>query len=47
MSLRDLTPARVTHEVLNQPPPLDGYNLFAQDRALSEALRREGAGWAE
>jgi putative acyl-CoA dehydrogenase len=47
MSLRDLTPARATHEVLNQPPPLEGYNLFEQDRTLSAALRREGAGWAE
>jgi putative acyl-CoA dehydrogenase len=36
-----------THEVLNQPPPLAGYNLFAQDRPLREALAREGAGWAE
>src|SRR3989454_595161 len=36
-----------THEVLNQPPPLEGYNLFAEDRALAEGLRREGAGWAE
>jgi putative acyl-CoA dehydrogenase len=46
MSLRDLTPARATHEVLNQPPPLEGYNLFEHDRALREALHREGAGWA-
>jgi putative acyl-CoA dehydrogenase len=36
-----------THEVLNQPPPLEGYNLFEQDRALADALRREGADWAE
>lgn len=35
-----------THEVLNQPPPLSDYNLFASDRALTEAVRREGAGWA-
>ena len=35
-----------THEVLNQPPPLRDYNLFTGDRALSEALAREGAGWA-
>ncbi|MGI9113130.1 MAG: acyl-CoA dehydrogenase family protein [Gaiellaceae bacterium] len=28
----------------NQPPPLVGYNLFAQDRPLAEALRREGGG---
>ena len=31
-----------THEVTNQPPPLEGYNLYARDAALSEALRREG-----
>ena len=35
-----------THEVFNQPPPLLDYNLFTADRALSEALQREGAGWA-
>jgi putative acyl-CoA dehydrogenase len=35
-----------THEVINQPPPLTGYDLFGADRALSEALEREGAGWA-
>jgi putative acyl-CoA dehydrogenase len=26
----------------NQPPPLEGYDLFSQDRPLVEALRREG-----
>jgi putative acyl-CoA dehydrogenase len=26
----------------NQPPPLDGYDLFSEDRVLVEALRREG-----
>ncbi|MBI3838338.1 MAG: isovaleryl-CoA dehydrogenase [Planctomycetia bacterium] len=36
-----------THEVQNQVPPLVGYNLFTSDRALVEALQREGAGWAE
>jgi putative acyl-CoA dehydrogenase len=36
-----------THTVLNQPPPFGGVNLFAADRALGEALRREGAAWAE
>ncbi len=35
-----------THEVLNQPPPLIDYNLFASDRALGAAVRREGAAWA-
>lgn len=32
-----------THEVLNQPPPLHGYNVFRSDRALVETLSREGA----
>jgi putative acyl-CoA dehydrogenase len=36
-----------THEVFNQPPPLESYNAFEADRVLVEALRREGAGWAE
>ena len=38
---------RPTHEVTNQPPPLQDYNLFEQDRALAEAVEREGAAWAE
>ena len=33
----------VTHEVTNQPPALENYNLFEQDTALREATRREGA----
>ena len=36
-----------THEVRNQPPPLEPYNVFEQDRPLVEALHREGAAWAE
>jgi len=36
-----------THEVLNQPPALTGYNLFLSDRTLVNAVRREGAAWAE
>jgi putative acyl-CoA dehydrogenase len=35
-----------THDVLNQPPPLEDYDLFASDRALVEAVEREGGGWA-
>jgi len=35
-----------THEVFNQPPPLTGYDVFAADAALVEAVHREGAGWA-
>ncbi len=34
-----------THEVLNQPPPLAGYDVAA-DPALEAAMEREGAGWA-
>jgi putative acyl-CoA dehydrogenase len=30
----------------NQPPPLVGYNLFLENRALVEVFEREGAGWA-
>jgi putative acyl-CoA dehydrogenase len=36
-----------THQVFNQPPALEGYDLFDQDQALVEAVHREGAGWAE
>ncbi len=36
-----------SQEVLNQPPPLVNYNLFAQDIALVEGIKREGAIWAE
>src|SRR5262245_4466108 len=34
-------------DALNQPPPFEDVNLFTADPALVEALRREGAGWAE
>ncbi len=36
-----------THEVSNQPPPLANYNVYEGDRTLVEAVRREGADWAE
>jgi putative acyl-CoA dehydrogenase len=32
-----------THEVLNQPPPLEGYNLYLADPVLDTAVAREGA----
>ena len=35
-----------THEVQNQPPPLVDYDLFASDRALGDAVAREGGAWA-
>jgi putative acyl-CoA dehydrogenase len=34
-------------EVANQPPPLESYNLFASDKVLCEAVKRERAGWAD
>ncbi len=35
-----------THEVFNQPPPLEDYNLFTSDTVLTETIAREGADWA-
>ncbi|GLU48959.1 acyl-CoA dehydrogenase family protein [Nocardiopsis ansamitocini] len=34
-----------THEVFNQPSPLEDYDV-ADDAALTEGIEREGAGWA-
>ena len=34
----------MTHEVTNQPPPLEGVNLFTSDRCLSEGTARQAAG---
>jgi len=31
-----------THEVVNQPPPLEGYNLYLSDPVLDTAVAREG-----
>jgi putative acyl-CoA dehydrogenase len=39
--------AVATHEVLNQPPPLENLNLFEQDVALRTAVAREGGAWGE
>ena len=36
-----------THRVENQPPALGDHNVFATDRALAEALDREGGGWGK
>ena len=35
-----------THEVVNVSRELGDYNIYLQDAALLEAVRREGAGWA-
>ncbi len=39
-------PLLATHEVTNQPRPLEDYNLYARNLALQEAVAREGAAWA-
>ena len=36
-----------THEVANQPPPLEDFNLFEQDVALRAAVLHEGGAWGE
>jgi len=36
-----------THTVTNQPPPLDGANLYRLDLPLLAGVRRHGAAWAE
>ena len=46
MVSRDPISTLRTHEVKNQPPPLDPYDPWAGDAALQEAVDREGAGWA-
>jgi putative acyl-CoA dehydrogenase len=35
-----------THEVVNVSHELGDYNIYLQDAALHEGVRREGAGWA-
>ena len=35
-----------THEVTNQPPPLEGHDVFGTDVALVEAVTREAPGRA-
>ncbi len=45
MAVTPLGSSSATHLVANQPQPLEGLNLFEQNRPLVEALAREGAGW--
>jgi putative acyl-CoA dehydrogenase len=40
-----MTVVEQTHDVANQPPPLEDYNAFEADLPLQEALRREGGEW--
>jgi putative acyl-CoA dehydrogenase len=41
---REKAPWR-THTVANQPPPLQGLDVFSSNLPLVEATEREGAGW--
>jgi len=41
-----MTSQFATHEVFNQSPPFADVNLFTSDRALMEAVNREGGGHA-
>jgi len=43
---QDSTFLAQTHDVFNQPTALENYNLFREDQALREAVKREGAEWA-
>ena len=36
-----------THEVANQAPDLENFNLYNTDVALADGVRRYGAGWHE
>lgn len=47
MSARDPMTRLPTHEVSNQVPPLENYNLYEEDVVLRDAVRREGANWAD
>ena len=46
MATAERPSAASTHEVFNQAPPLEGYNVFEADTVLGEAMSREGADWA-
>ena len=46
MAITENRSGAATHDVFNQPPPLENYNVFSADRVLVEATEREGAAWA-
>jgi len=39
--------ATIVPRTANQPPPLEEYDLYGENRALVEAVAREGATWAD
>lgn len=46
MNIRSPISSLPTHEVTNMPPPLGDQDLYGNDLALQEGLRREGGEWA-
>lgn len=42
-----MSSTHIGQQVLNQPPPLQDFNRAAGNRALRDALAREGAAWAD
>ena len=44
--LREADCVTATHEVTNQSPPLENYNVFTSDRALEDVIRYGDASWA-
>lgn len=42
-----LPSSNITHEVVNQAPPLQDTNVYLANAALREAAQREGADWAD
>jgi len=42
----DFSRTAETHEVFNVPGPLEEYNAYQSDRALQQAVKAMGAGWA-
>jgi putative acyl-CoA dehydrogenase len=43
----NITQTNQTHEVFNQAPALEDYNLYSGNPVLKEAVHREGADWAD
>ena len=45
-STADEAPGFATHEVMNQPGSLQGYDAYSDDGPLVDAVRTFGADWA-
>jgi putative acyl-CoA dehydrogenase len=47
MNVENRRVTTVAQRAHNQPPPLEGYDLYGENRPLVEAVAREGAEWAD